>query len=130
MRFMGFQLRIIVVLVVLLIVLSSAGNCLAKEDKTSGASFFGSLLNLLILLVLVSGIILSLNINSLFKGGELSSTWVLMSLALSILFVSIFMEFLGGLGVINNLSIVVFLVQIIGFFVLVFGLVLLKKKLS
>ena len=105
-------------------------DCLAQEGGKIGASFLGTLLTFLILLILSSGIFFSLKIRSLLKGGELSSAWIFSSLALSVLFVSTFMEFLSNLGVINNLPTLVFLFQLLGFFLLVFGLVLLKKKLS
>jgi len=125
-----FKSRLVMGLMILLVAFFSAGNCLANEESTTEASFLGSLLNLLILIVLIGGIILALKIHSVLKGGELSSAWFLSSLALSILFVSISMEFLSNLGIINSLPTLVFLFQLLGFFILVFGLALLKKKLS
>jgi len=105
-------------------------SCLAQEQAASEASFLGALLTLAILLILGGGVIFALKIHSLLKGGELSSVWVFSGLALSILIISVFLEFLQSLGAINGLTTFVFLFQLLGFFLLVFGLILLKKKLS
>jgi len=117
-------------LIIGLLVFSPWRDCLAQEESKIEASFLGTLLTFFILLVLSGGIFFSLKIHSLLKGGELSSAWIFSGLALSILFVSTFMEFLSNLGVINNLPTLVLLFQLLGFFLLVFGLVILKKKLS
>ena len=105
-------------------------SCLAQEQAASEASFLGALLTLAILLILGGGVIFALKIHSLLKGGELSSVWVFSGLALSILIISVFLEFLQSLGAINGLTTFVFLFQLLGFFLLVFGLILLKRKLS
>lgn len=104
--------------------------CLAQDQTNTEASFPGALVTFAILLVLGGGIIFALKIHSLLKGGELSSVWVFSSLALSILMVSAFLEFLHTLGALSGLFTFVFLFQLLGFFLLVLGLVLLKKKLS
>jgi len=115
---------------ILLLVFLPWSSCLAQEQAASEASFLGALLTLAILLILGGGVIFALKIHSLLKGGELSSVWVFSGLALSILIISVFLEFLQSLGAINGLTTFVFLFQLLGFFLLVFGLILLKKKLS
>ena len=127
---MKVQLKLMQGLLILISTLCSAGNCLAKDGNSIDNSLLGSLLNLLILLVLIGGIVLTLKIHSILKGGELSSVWVLSSLALLILFISIFIEFLINLGVINNLPILFFIFQLLGFVILILGLALFRKKLS
>jgi len=114
----------------LLLVLLPWSSCLAQEQAASEASFLGAILGLLVLLTLGAGIFFALKIHSLLKGGELSSVWTLSGLALSILLVSVFLEFLQSLGAVDGLLTFVFLFQLLGFFLLVFGLVVLKKKLS
>lgn len=108
----------------------SGRDCLAQEQSKGEASFSGALLSIFILTVLGGGIYFALKIHSLLKGGELSSAWVLSSTALSILFVSIFLEFLSSLGVINSVSALVLLLQFFGFILLVFGFIRIKKKLG
>jgi hypothetical protein len=114
----------------LLLVFIPWSSCLAQEQAASEASFLGALLTLVILLILGSGIFFVLKIHSLLKGGELSSAWIFSGLALSILLISVFLEFLQSLGAVNSLPTFIFLFQLLGFFLLVFGLILLKKKLS
>jgi asparagine N-glycosylation enzyme membrane subunit Stt3 len=116
--------------IILLLVYLPWSSCRAEEQSASEASYLGALLALLILLILGSGIFFALKIHSLLKGGELSSVWVFSGLALAILLISVFLEFLQSLGAINGLTTFVFLLQLLGFFLLVFGLILLKKKLS
>ncbi|MDP3026057.1 MAG: hypothetical protein Q8O10_11070 [candidate division Zixibacteria bacterium] len=108
----------------------SGKDCLAQEQNKGDASFLGALLSILILLVLGGGIFFALKIHALLKGGELSSAWVFSGIALSILFVSIFLKFLSSLGVINSVSALVLLLQFFAFILLVFGFILIKKKLS
>ncbi|MCJ7498096.1 MAG: hypothetical protein MUO78_08195 [candidate division Zixibacteria bacterium] len=117
-------------LTILVLFFLSGRDCLAQEQSKGEASFSGALLSIFILLVLGGGIFFALKIHSLLKGGELSSAWVLSSTALSILFVSIFLEFLSSLGVINSVLALVLLLQFFGFILLVFGFILIKKKLG
>ena len=130
MKLSGFKSKFKSGWIILLLVLLPWSSCLAQEQAASEASFLGSLLTLIILLILGSGIFFALKIHSLLKGGELSSVWVFSGLALSILLISVFLEFLQSLGAVNGLPTFVFLFQLLGFFLLVFGLILLKKKLS
>jgi len=116
--------------IILLLVYLPWSSCLAEEQSVSEASYLGALLALLILLILGSGIFFALKIHSLLKGGELSSVWVFSCLALSVLLISAFLEFLQSLGAVSGLLTFVFLFQLVGFFLLVLGLFLLKKKLS
>ncbi len=116
--------------VILLLVFLPWSSCLAQDQAASGPSFLGVLLTLVILLILGSGIFFALKVHSLLKGGELSSVWVFSGLALCVLLMSVFLEFLQSLGAISGLHTVVFLFQLLGFFLLVFGLILLKKRLS
>ncbi|HVP36599.1 MAG TPA: hypothetical protein VMT04_06335 [Terriglobales bacterium] len=115
---------------ILLLVFLPWSSCLAQEQTTNGASFLGALLTLSILLILSGGIFFAFKIHSLLKGGELSSVWTFSGLALSILLISVFLEFLQNLGAVDGLPVFVFLFQLLGFFLLVFGLILLKKRLS
>ncbi len=117
-------------LMILVLFFFSGRDCLAQEQSEGEASFLGALLSILILLVLGGGIFFALKIHALLKGGELSSAWVFSGIALSILFVSIFLEFLSSLGVIKSLSVLVLLLQFFGFILLVFGFILIKKKLG
>lgn len=126
----GFKSNLKSGLIIWVLFFASAEDCLAQAQAKTGSSFWGALLTFLILLVLCGGIFFALKIHSLLKGGELSSVWIFSSLALSILFVSILLEFLNNLGVINTLSTFVLLFQLLGFFLLVLGILLFKKKLS
>lgn len=130
MRLSGLKFKFGSVWIMLLLFLIPCSTCLAQEQSVSQVSFLGGLLTLTILLVLGTGIFFALKIYSLLKGGELSSVWVFSGLALSILLISVFLEFLQSLGAVDGLPTFVFLFQFLGFFLLVFGLILLKKKLS
>ncbi len=125
-----FRTKLFASLLVWVLTILPFGVCLAQEQTATQASFAGALIALTILLVLVVGIVFALKIHSLLKGGELSSVWVFSSLALSVLLVSAFLEFLHALGAFEGLFTFIFLVQLLGFFLLLFGLILLKKKLS
>ena len=105
-------------------------NALAQPQTKTESSFLEALFSFLILIVLSGGIYLALKIHSLLRGGELSPVWVFSGLALAVLFVSILIVFLSNLGILSSVANFVFLLQFFGFFLLVFGLVLLKKKLS
>lgn len=130
MKSSGLKSKFRSIWLILLLFFLPWSRCLAEEQATSEASFLGTLLTLIILLILGSGIFFALKIHSLLKGGELSSVWVFSGLALSILLISVFLEFLQSLGAVSGLPTFVFLFQLLGFFLLVFGLILLKKKLS
>ncbi len=108
----------------------SWSDALAQSQTKTESSFLEALFSFLILIVLCGGIYLALKIHSLLKGGELSPVWVFSGLALAVLFVSILLVFLNNLGILSSVANFVFLLQFFGFFLLVFGLVLLKKKLS
>jgi hypothetical protein len=105
-------------------------DALAQPQTKTGSSFLEALLTFLILIVLCGGIYLALKIHSLLRGGELSPVWIFSGSALAVLFVSILIVFLNNLGILSSAANFVFLLQFFGFFLLVFGLVLLKKKLS
>ncbi len=113
-----------------LVILSPWADCLAQEQGQTQASFLEALLAFSILLVLGVGIFFALKIHSLLKGGELSSVWVVSGIAFSVLLASGFLEFLESLGVLSGFSPVVLIFQLLGFFLLVLGVALLKKKLS
>jgi len=117
-------------LMIVVLFFFSGRDCLAQEQSKGEVSFAGALLSIFILTVLGGGIFFALKIHSLLKGGELSSAWVLSSIALSILFVSIFLEFLSSLGAINSISAFVLLLQFFGFILLVFGFIRIRKKLG
>jgi hypothetical protein len=125
-----FKSRFHLGLMVLFLLVLSGRDCLAQEQSKGEVSFSGALLSIFILAVLGGGIFFTLKIHTLLKGGELSSAWVFSSLALAILFVSIFLEFLSSSGVINSVSAFVLLLQFFGFILLVFGFILIRKRLS
>jgi uncharacterized membrane protein len=127
----GFKSKLKLVLISCVLIFLSAEDCLAQPQAKTDSSFWGALLTFLILSVLCGGIFFALKIHSLLKGGELSYVWILSSLALSILFVSILLELLNNLGIIiDSLPTLVLLLQLLGFSLLVFGILFFKKKLS
>ncbi len=119
--------RILAITLISLILLPSL---LLADSESGGISGIGILFSGLILVVVFVCFFLALKVFSLLRGGELASGWQMLAISFIVLCLGQLMELASSLELFNLDQVVVVTLRLAGVFLLLFGIVRIKKVLS
>ncbi|MBD3218486.1 MAG: hypothetical protein GF310_09445 [candidate division Zixibacteria bacterium] len=103
---------------------------LAAQSAESGSAGVGLLFNGLILLVVLVCFFMAMKVFSLLRGGELASGWQMLAIAFIVLCLGQLIELASTLEIVGLNQAVVVTVRLAGVFLLLLGIVRIKKVLS
>lgn len=119
--------RILAITLISLILLPSL---LLADSESGSISGIGILFSGLILVVVFVCFFLALKVFSLLRGGELASGWQMLAISFIVLCLGQLMELASSLELFNLDQVVVVTLRLAGVFLLLFGIVRIKKVLS
>jgi hypothetical protein len=103
---------------------------LSAQSAESGSAGVGLLFNGLIMLVVLVCFFMAMKVFSLLRGGELASGWQMLAIAFIVLCLGQLIELASTLEIVSLNQAVVVTVRLAGVFLLLLGIVRIKKVLS
>jgi hypothetical protein len=119
--------RLLTISLAALILLPSS---LMAQSASDGSSSVGFFFNMLIMLVVLVCFLMAMKIFSLLRGGELASGWQMLAIAFITLCLGQLIELASTIEIVSLSNAIVATIRLAGVFLLLLGIVRIKKVLS